>query len=349
MPVITLVSQVKTLNPDPTRTTPALTTVFTPEASCLSRWIWMEHSDQIIVTSGYYKDTKLASGIDLDYWKTCYASATQPTYSPGMCFEGQALNVILQVPIQVPGMSETQTQWQALCCPSGMIPSNYRQCEKAISTPFTVLAPVVLEETTESGWKSSTVWDSTSTWLYTTTNSVGQPLVVTTETSIALHTAISGATLFADPVTVYWQSTDLSLFPSKYASSLASAIGISVGTQTLTLGPKTLSSTTSSSTLNQQGVLSTGAKAGIGVGTVIGAALLVGVAFMFFLRLRRRKRQEPAVAELSGHSSGYKRFFGGKLRAEMEGKALPVEIDSKSVCVVPGPPAELEGSSHLSR
>ncbi|KAH7394776.1 hypothetical protein BKA66DRAFT_455799 [Pyrenochaeta sp. MPI-SDFR-AT-0127] len=47
---------------------------------------------------------------------------------------------------------------------------------------------------------------------------------------------------------------------------------------------------------------------------------------------------------MSGQSAGFKKFFGGKWRAEADGESQPVEIDSRDVFVIPCPPAELEGS-----
>jgi LPXTG-motif cell wall-anchored protein len=99
--------------------------------------------------------------------------------------------------------------------------------------------------------------------------------------------------------------------------------------------------------------LSTGAKAGIALGAVLGFALIAGAIAVLVLR-KRKKAQVPRipqdVAEMPSHSAGLKRLFRGKWRAEMDGDSQPVEIDSRKVYVVPGPPAELEAPQHeLSR
>jgi hypothetical protein len=95
--------------------------------------------------------------------------------------------------------------------------------------------------------------------------------------------------------------------------------------------------------------LSTGAKAGIAIGAILGFSLIAGAIAVLVLR-KRRKAQVPGmpedVAEMPSHSAGLKRLFRGKWRVEMDGDSQPVEIDSRKVYVVPGPPAELEAPQH---
>jgi hypothetical protein len=145
-------------------------------------------------------------------------------------------------------------------------------------------------------------------------------------------------TVWAEPVSVYWQSSDLSLFPSAYATSLASAMNVPFLSAT--------SPTSSTLPTRTPEALSVGAKAGIGVGAFFGVAIIAGA--LVFVSLRRRKRQKsmqhPDLPEMNGQDSGFKRMFAGKWRAEVDGSSKPVEIDSRNVMVMPGSPVELEGS-----
>jgi hypothetical protein len=92
--------------------------------------------------------------------------------------------------------------------------------------------------------------------------------------------------------------------------------------------------------ISREGGLSTGAKAGIGAGVGL-AGLLITLTFIGIVLLHRRKRSDPNMPEMTGHSLGLKRFLGGKWRSEVEGRSEPVEIDSRGVRVVGGPPVEL--------
>lgn len=51
-------------------------------------------------------------------------------------------------------------------------------------------------------------------------------------------TVISSGTLWADSIIVYWQSSDLSVFPSDYAAVLATAMGVSMDIRTSIFGQR---------------------------------------------------------------------------------------------------------------
>jgi hypothetical protein len=215
---------------------------------------------------------------------------------------------------------------------SGMFPTNFRQCEGTFSTPFTALASVTATITSGSSTSKAPIWDGNVTQAIATTGADGRPSVATTVENFRQTTVLSSGKLWAEPVTVYWQAEDLSLFPSAYAASLASAIGISFNDGSKAPEPAAA-----------QG-LTIGAKVGIAVGAVIFAALLGGFLVLGLLRRRRRQRH-PEVPELSGQSNGFRKYFGGKWRVEADGNSQPVELDSKYVHVIPGPPVELDASS----
>jgi hypothetical protein len=156
---------------------------------------------------------------------------------------------------------------------------------------------------------------------------------------------ISAGLAVADPIIVAWQQDDLNSFPSDYASSLARKVGI-------TLTPDPVSSSRSGPTSpTAAGGISTGAKAGIGVGVVLGAAI-IGVTIVLLYMRRWRKAETTAegagVAEMEdqdGHLGERKWFFGGRWRSEVNSVPVQNELDSKTVHVVPGPPAELDGGT----
>jgi hypothetical protein len=159
-------------------------------------------------------------------------------------------------------------------------------------------------------------------------------------------------------VIVAWQIEDLQLFPSDYQTSLARKIGVPLPTGTSSRQPTNAS---------MPDDLSTAAKAGIGVGAVVVAAI-IGLLTMILCIRRRRKRastiQRPNVAELEDpdqNNTPRKWFFGGKWRNEVHAEAVNEvhanaveneldstivqnELDSRNVHIIPGPPAELDGS-----
>lgn len=191
--------------------------------------------------------------------------------------------------------------------------SYFGRCEGTFTTPFTALAPIgITRPTATTSIMSGTVWDT-----------------VIQGRTYSSQTVLSTGTLFAEPVTVLWQSSDLSRFPGAFATSLAAKMEVSYG--------------------EQQPSLTTGAKAGIAVGAVFGFALLVGALIVLYRRKRKETRQAGLpedMAEMPGNSPGLKKMFRGKWRAEMDGESQAVELDSKKVHVAPGPPAELEALPH---
>jgi hypothetical protein len=165
---------------------------------------------------------------------------------------------------------------------------------------------------------------------------------------------ITSGLAVADPVIVAWQAEDLPSFPSEYQTSLAQKIGVSLPAGTPSSQP----------TSND---LSTAAKAGIGVGAVLITAI-IGI-MLVILRIRKRRKhastiQESGIAEMEDqdqNNTQRKWFFGGKWRneahaegvhefpaepvqRELDSRIVQNELDSRHVHIVPGPPAELDGS-----
>jgi len=173
-------------------------------------------------------------------------------------------------------------------------------------------------------------------------------------------------------IVVFYQSSDLSLFPSDYTPGTIPA-------QTGTAGPSDSGSTPVETggggnpieTLGGQtlgggtGGLSTGAKAGIGAGVAIGVLAVLGILFLFFQRRRRsartkdlpekleldaslaEKRQGPVVAELHAHDpaafpAGRHELHGTQIQKELD---VPEELPAHLPPEMPGPdtvsPADL--------
>lgn len=159
----------------------------------------------------------------------------------------------------------------------------FERYESTSTTPFTALAPAVIRICVGSSSSLSygTVWDT-----------------VVEGRSYCSQTVLSTGTVFAEPVTILWQSSDLSRFPSAFATAPAATIGVK---------------------LDVEPSLGTGAKAGIVIGAVLGLGLLAGAVIVLCLR-RRNRAQHPDLpenmAEVSGHSSGLKKMF--VVNAELE-------------------------------
>jgi hypothetical protein len=127
-------------------------------------------------------------------------------------------------------------------------------------------------------------------------------------------TTVSNATIYAGVVSIYWQYKDLTLFEPSYASILSSKFKLSSSptpvpsvppSQTASPGSSvTMAGPTSVPPPSPPPKLSTGAKAGIGVGAVIGALALAAVIFLLFAWRKRKaahrsvsKGDYPAAAE----------------------------------------------------
>ncbi|KAF2133981.1 hypothetical protein P153DRAFT_353197 [Dothidotthia symphoricarpi CBS 119687] len=246
-----------------------LTTVYTPPSSCVDRWIQPNPLDTVISSVLGYASRMYLS---------CQAGGIAPTYSPGVCPSGQRLRNITEYQFSNGGSDRA---WKGICC-SG--------CWSSFSTsvtayrPGTVLIPTFYSYST--GISSYTV--------------VSYNYELTTNTTI-----LTTGRMSADAVVVYWQASDLPKFEPEYASALATHLGLTF-TATTSAGTVHVETATPASTSGlprstsdpqpneDPHGLSTGAKAGIGIGAACGAlVLLAGIFFLY----RRRKRT---------HSSDYR-------------------------------------------
>lgn len=220
------------------------------------------------------------------------------------------------------------------------------QCAKAFTTPMTALTYFTTTFPSIESVCNRTVASGIDFKLRICTTNDDFVLLLDSSMRQPPTTLVSGQAL-ARPLIVYWQSSDLYLFPSEYASSLASVIKVSFGTTATTPSNNTTSVSARPPTdANNKGPsLSPGAIAGIAIG--IGALIISSIVILLYLWRRRKQRQRlqhPDVPEMEGSSRGLKRFMGGKWRAETDGTSQPVEAGSTSVRIIPGPPVELDGT-----
>ena len=208
-------------------------------------------------------------------------------------------------------------------------------CISTFSTPLQALALLITSSVSGASISStyefttSTYVTSASTWSTTKINST---------------TMLSTGLAIADPIVVAFQIEDFKSFPSEYATSLAKKIGVVLSTDSVRLD-----------TPSQPGTdvpgLSTGAKAGIGVGVAVGAlAFIIGIVLFCLRKRRKAKNQDPqqehTIAEMADqdHDLAKKKWWShGKWWSEASAQGEKQELDSKTVHVVPGPPQELGG------
>jgi hypothetical protein len=162
---------------------------------------------------------------------------------------------------------------------------------------------------------------------------------------------------------VVWESADFSKSPLAYAASVAEQIGLSYA---FAASPGSSSAlprqTGQSSTTTPHTSLSAGVKAGIGIGAILGAALLIGIGVIitiFFLR-RRRHKTLPTTLSLDGIATPEmedqdatlatrKWYLGGRWRSEVEVKNEVGELEGRNVRVVGGPRVELDAEERGRR
>lgn len=211
-------------------------------------------------------------------------------------------------------------------------------CISTFSAPLQALA--LLTTTTASGASETTSCELTiSTW---------DTLARTYATSrLNSTTMLSTGLAVADPIVIAWQISDLGSFPPECATSLAKKIGVVLSNSA---GNGTRNGT-SEATPDAPG-LNTGAKFGIGIGAALVVLTIVIATVMLCLKKRRKVKNQAAppgftIAEMGDQDEDHakkKWWAGGKWRSEATAEAEKQELDSKTVHVVPGPPAELDGA-----
>ncbi|KAF2829615.1 hypothetical protein CC86DRAFT_379163 [Ophiobolus disseminans] len=337
-----------------TATVPALTTVFTPPASCSNRWLAADNPS--IAWSTYSRDG-YTPPVDPIYYSCLPERLRGPHYSPGVCTDGQTIAGITKYE------AGARTMWQAQCCKSGLTISIQTvqgsaapMCVSSIATPLAVRALV--------------------TTTYTNGASSFYELVINDKSTISSISTLSRGTAVADPLYVAWEASDLSLFPVGYATLLAQKIGVSftpTATPASAASSRRVSQTGSSADPSQSGDggsassststsdpgssgLSSTAKIGIGVGVGVAAVLLLSLIGMAFI-IRRLRRRNKAVTSypnettpaIQSHDAGIaknKWYQRTQPNVQPEVNSGVNELDSFPLTTMHGPPVELEGSYH---
>lgn len=148
-------------------------------------------------------------------------------------------------------------------------PDIKRHCISTISTPFTAYAVFTMSVAIYDN--SDTTFTYYSGFEYRTTSDIDSTSRF--ESLLSNITTVTSALAVALPVEVVWVDGDLASFPAPYATSLANKIGVALMPRPQdapTLPRETGTSSTSSG-------LSTGAKAGIGVGSTVGAIAITAI------------------------------------------------------------------------
>ncbi|KAF2125180.1 hypothetical protein P153DRAFT_400660 [Dothidotthia symphoricarpi CBS 119687] len=225
-----------------------LSTIFTPPADCSTRWLRPNDRDSTV-----YSGVALGSDVSTHatYYPQCYPYRALPTYSPGICPDGQTIAAIEETRLGVSGSGDVRRLWKAACCNSDNtinVSFDTWKCTSKFKTPFTA---IVAFTTTDASGRVAHLFDITTTRPTTTTRTSGDSnqLVGTSVTMTIKNTAVlSAGTAQATPIYVLWELDDLSAFPPAYATSLASQIGVSFGgVVSITSSSSSASSLTSSS------------------------------------------------------------------------------------------------------
>ena len=146
------------------------------------------------------------------------------------------------------------------------------------------------------------------------TDSVTSVTARTNSTDLIGVTITGPITMWAQPITVEYQNSDLSLFTSVPSAAPSTTPTASPGASPPLSSHMTATQIGSSGGTSSPSSLSTGDKVGIGIGVTIGSlVLLIGLAIFIFLR---KKRVKDVVKQNPSNDA-----------VEVAGKELPRELD----------------------
>ncbi|KAJ5561297.1 hypothetical protein N7535_004236 [Penicillium sp. DV-2018c] len=258
----------------PSITTLAMSSLFTPPASCSKSWTYEPEQANNVAGGLLLQNAASSDHADPNCFPSGYSKfeRTQPTivYSPGYCPVGYtSADLVIHNPVT-----------SAICCLS----------EYGLYTE---------------------VRDSDQTFTgCTSTFSSGKSTIVTVRQVSSESTQVEGPiTMWAQPIQVQLKAKESSLFvtptPTTTTNTHSSATPSSTSTSTSTSTTTTPSATTSAAAKDGSSGLSTGASIGIGVGVGM-AALIVMAALAFWLFRRhqaKKKLDAPVTSPLyaSGH------------------------------------------------
>ncbi|KAL2871592.1 uncharacterized protein BJX67DRAFT_166568 [Aspergillus lucknowensis] len=275
-------------------TTAPLTSIFTPPPECSTSWTF-ERSAYNGVENGLFVQNVVSTDLDTSCFPSGFNQVGRATtddtfFSPGACPAGYTTNT---------GATTVASTTTASCCLSDyyfLISDSQQGC---VST-FTG-----------------------TTFVAARAGGLGSDVDLTTST-----TASGTIQMWAQPITIMYQESDLSYYTSTSSSSVSTTPSSS--TITTTSPPRPDSDTSSDS-----GTLSGGAKAGIAVGSIVGALLLLGLGFVFWRRLGKKKAQAMGSIQggvQEGYGPGYKDQRSPYLLSELDAQNVrqqerPAEVE----------------------
>jgi len=252
---------------DTTQTT-ALTSVFTPPASCSSSWTY-EAQTYNSVTGGLLLQNALQE-IDPACFPSGYsgygrAPFTTYVFSPGVCPSGYT----------TAAENLDGGTLSAVCCQTG----------------FSVLS-----------FASSINGDGSSSFTYEGCTSIfpqasgATAVSARTEKSDLGTTTVTGPiTMWAQPIYIQYAQQDLSLFSTSTPTSASVSKSTPAPSSTRT-APTSTSTVAATSKDTTDGGLSTGATAGIAIAASICGLIAIAAVFLLFMRKRRAKRTQRVLA-----------------------------------------------------
>ncbi|KAG2002864.1 hypothetical protein GB937_009400 [Aspergillus fischeri] len=269
-------------------TTVPMVSVYTPPASCSSRWTY-EASTYNGITSGILLQN--AFSVDTD------------CFPPGFQQNGRILASQVFSPGACPGRYSTQQ----------FVVSN------AITTATCCLSDFSLYA--DSGYVGCV-----STFTGATEVAARAGGIIFNTRDYTTSTSISGTyTMWGMPIVIEVESTDRSLYTtalSTSATTTASATATPSASSTSTSSSQIASQTAISSSSNG---LSSGTKAGIGVGVGVGVAALAIIGFLGFWLRQRRKAPAPAPSGfIPQHSHEVQGFSVSELHADSRKSRFPI-------------------------
>ncbi|KAJ5293682.1 hypothetical protein N7508_008503, partial [Penicillium antarcticum] len=248
-------------------TTLAMTTIFTPPASCSSSWTFEPSGANNIASGLLLQNAAASDNADPNCFPSGYThfgrQMASIAFSPGYCPEGYTTaNMVIHNPVTT-----------AQCCPSN----------------FEYLTMSMGEDSTYAGCTS--MFPSSSS------------TIVTVRQVSDESTQVSGPiTMWAQPLQIQVEATDSSLFTTATSTS-ASAASSSTATTSSTSSPASTSDASSSSSSSSG--LSQSASIGIGVGVGVGGALIIAALAFWFFRRRKAQKETPKGMQPSYQRSAH--------------------------------------------
>ncbi|KAL3461987.1 hypothetical protein BJX64DRAFT_149226 [Aspergillus heterothallicus] len=259
-------------------TTLSMNSIFTPPASCSSSWTYEPQAANQVYMGLLIQNAAPNDGADPACFPPHFNKYGRKTadaiYSPGYCPEGYtSANLVV-----------TQPTTTAICCLSH----------------FTY--------TTEVMEYGNAVYAGCTRMLPSTTS-----MIVTVRETEGYSTQITGPiTMWAQPITVELQASDLSLFVAENTTATTTttttrnittsttSTAASLATATTPVEPTTTG--TEESTDSSASGISTGAGIGIGVGVGAGGLAVLGAVIVWFLRRRRASKVSAMHGPYQGSS-----------------------------------------------